>query len=184
MALMSAWAGGSLWPSQYLPKWATWLPELGFALAFGAAWYPIAQGWDIDVVSGYVVKGEPYLLYIPFEYIFCTLVSLWSYIWMQTATAPGLHWGKGGYNPDRTSTLKPFVDFISPWHPSTVEYCRLYMGVKGFLITLPVGGFLGFVLWPLGYETGNRMNNHTVSELAAGAGAGLSILIFTAVVYG
>jgi hypothetical protein len=35
MAILSAWSGGSLWPSQYLPPKLTMLPELVFAVPFG-----------------------------------------------------------------------------------------------------------------------------------------------------
>jgi hypothetical protein len=107
---------------------------------------------------------------------------------MQSATAPGIHWGKGGYNPNRTSTLKPFVDFINTlsirkwrigphYDPSTVEYCRLYMGVKGFLIGLPVGGLPLAILWPLGYELGHRSGREDLIEFLAGSGAGIAISI-------
>lgn len=153
MAVLSAWSGGSLWPSRYLPKKLTWLPEAAFACCFGYALHPIIG---------------PYAL----------IAIAWSYIWMQSATAPGLHWGDGSYNPDRTSTLKPLVDWLSPWHPSTVEYCRVYMAVKGFLIGLPVGGIPLAILWPLGYELGR--GNNTARELLSGFGAGLSIVIFIA----
>ena len=99
---------------------------------------------------------------------------------MQTGHANALPWGKGGHNPDRENTLSPVVkeiaDLFKIEHFST-NYARLFMSIKGFLITLPVGG-TGFLFWPLGYEIGHRLKNHTVSEMAAGAGAGVSIVIF------
>jgi hypothetical protein len=156
MAFTSAWSGGSLWPSQYLPKWATWFPEALFALGFVYALYPVIGYWSV-------------------------LAGIWSYIWMQSATAPGLHWGDGNYNPERTSTLKPLADWIAGLfkiHPSTKQYCWIYMGLKGFLIGLPVGGIVTAFLWPLGYEIGHRAGKHAVSEMLAGAGAGIAIVIF------
>lgn len=153
MAVLSAWSGGSLWPSQYLPPKLTWLPEAAFAVCIGYALYPI--------IGLYVL-----------------IAIAWSYAWQQSSPAPALFWGDlNHYNPDKKSTLKPLVDFISPWHPSTVAYCRLYIGIKGLLLTLPIGG-LGIITHPIGYEIGNRMKNHTVSELLSGAGVGLNIWLF------
>ena len=157
--------------AQYLPSKLTWVPEVFFAIPFGLPiallLYPII-GWYAAIPA--------------------VLCFVWSYMWMQSATAPGLHWGRGGYNPNRTSTLKPFVDWLNTltfrkwkigphYDPSTAAYCRLYMGVKGFLIGLPVGGLPLAILWPLGYEIGDRVRSHTVSETTAGIGAGVAILI-------
>lgn len=156
MGVLSAWSGGSLWPAQYLPKRLTWLPEAVFALGFGYAVFPLI---------GY----------------YAVIAIIWSYAWMQSATGPGLHWGDSGYRPDRTSTLKPFVDWINrafKFDPSTANYCRLYMSVKGFLIGLPVGGLPLLVGWPLGYEIGYRLGSNTIREFAAGCFAGLSIYLF------
>lgn len=158
MAITSGYAGGSLPGSKVFDRInATWLPEALFALGMMGATFPAFGPW-------------------------CVLAGLWCYGWQQSATSLGLHWGKGGYNPSRTSTLKPFVDWIAGklgYDPSTVQYCRLFMGVRGFLITLPVGG-LGAIFYPLGYEIGNRVNNHAVSECLSGAGAGISIMAFWA----
>lgn len=149
MAVLSAWSGGSLWPSQYLPPKLTWLPEAAFAICIGYALYPIIGLYALVAIA-------------------------WSYAWQQSSPAPALHWGDlNHYNPGKESTLKPFVDAISPWHPSTVAYCRLYIGIKGFLTTLPVGG-LGAIGYPIAYG----FKNHTVRELLAGASAGLSIYLF------
>lgn len=149
MGILSAWSGGSLWPSQYLHPKLTWIPEAAFALVFGAA-YAAINPW----------------LTMP--------VSLWCYAWQQSSPAPALHWGDlNHYNPDKKSTLKPFVDAISPWHPSTRNYCRLYVGVKGILTTLPVGG-LGAIGYPIAYG----LKNHTAREFFAGCSAGLSIYLF------
>lgn len=156
MALCAAWAGGSLWPSQYLDKIkATFLPEVLFALAFVCPWYPIIGWWSL-------------------------LVGVWSYGWMQAATANGLHWGKGAYKPSRDTSFSPIVNWLSDLFNldrSSTNYCRLYMGIKGLLITLPVGG-AGLLLWPLGYDIGERLGSNTYRELLSGAGAGISIVLF------
>lgn len=165
-AITARQSGGGLGANR-LPDWLTWLPELAFAVAFALPWLTILSGW--------------WLLCLP-------AIVAWSFLWMQTATAPALHWGKGGYNPNRTSTLKPFVDRLAGWlrlAPDGVGYCRLYMAVKGFLIGLPVGGLPLAVLWPLGYELGNRwrspswLGHNGLTELLSGFGAGLAILLFT-----
>lgn len=177
--IMARMAGGGL-GAHHLDKFKiTWLPELIFSIPFGVAF-------------GYATT----LLNIP-EYSSIGLGILgmaWTYIWMQSATAPGIHWGKGAYNPNRTSTLKPFVDFLNTmsirkwkigprYDPSTAAYCRLYMGVKGFLIGLPVGGFPLAILWPLSYEIGNRFNSHALAEFLSGIGAGIAIAIFVGVLF-
>lgn len=115
------------------------------------------------------------------------LATVWSFLWMQTATAPGLHWGNGSYNPYRTSRLKPVVDAINSRtlkaDPSSELYCWLYMGTKGFLIGLPVGGVVFGVLWAAGYWLGDKLSEKgyvssdtgdALKELFAGAGAGVS----------
>lgn len=157
MAMTSAWAGGSLWPSQYLPKWLTWLPEALFT--FGLI-----------------------LPLVPIFHWYAIIPAIWSYMWLQSGHANALNHGKNA-NPDRENTLSPLVKWmagkagIELYSPN---YSRLFFAVKGLLITAPIGG-LGFFLWPLGYELGTRLNSHLLSELSAGAGVGVNILIFEAV---
>jgi len=156
LGILSAWSGGSLYPSQYLPKKLTWLPEAGFALVSAAPYLWLPGYW--------------WLTYFP--------VAVWIYAWQQSSPAPSLHWGDlNHYNPDKKSTLKPFVDWLNNlgpnYHPSTVNYCRLYIAIKGLLITLPVGG-IGLIGYPIAYG----FKNHTFREMGAGASAGLSVYIF------
>lgn len=176
MTITCRMAGGGF-GAHILPHRLTWLPEALFSLPFGMIWFDLT--WQ-GVAAGLFAWA-------------------WVYAWMQSATAPGLHWGDGNYDPNRTSTLKPFVDWLNNltirkwkigphYDPSTAAYCRLYMAVKGFLISLPVGGIVLMVLWPLSYEIGYRFRGkvsfdpHAVSELCAGASAALSILIFNAII--
>lgn len=166
MAVTSRQSGGGL-GAKYLPKNLTFIPEVLFAVPFG-----VTLSLCLSIYSPWV--------YIPLGCI----AAAWSYVWMQSATAPGLHWGDGNYNSDRTSTLKPFVDFLNRYvkaDPSTSQYCWLYMAVKGFLIGLPVGGLPLMVLWPLGYHIGYKLRGYIsrdfLTEFLAGAGAGISILV-------
>lgn len=173
MAILAAEAGGSLWVAHYLNKKGatgddgrdlggvmpfdlTWLPEFFFSLGFVYALWPLVGWWS--------------LIALP-----------WCYIWMQTGHANALPWGRGGHDPDRTNTLSPIVKWLCDAFNIKyygVNFARLFMAVKGFLITLPVGGFSGFIFWPLGYEIGNRIGKHVYAELFSGAGAGISILLF------
>lgn len=152
MMICAGYAGGSLPYADKLDKEVTvfgrkinftWVPELLLVIPLG-----FLVPWYLSVFA-----------------------IAWSYLWMQSATAPALHWGKGGYNPDRTSTLKPFVDWLNAKtfkaNPSTVQYCRLYMFIKWFLICLPTGFLapVGAVGAVLAYEGGARFKwPHGVTE--------------------
>lgn len=98
---------------------------------------------------------------------------------MQTGHANALPWGDlSAVNPDRENTLSPLIKFLARRFAITnytVNYARLFMAVKGFLIGLPVGGIITAIYWPLGYEIGNACNSHRMSEFVAGAGAGVSV---------
>ena len=168
---MAAASGGSI-PVGFLDKLRlTWLPEVFFAAGFGYAAYQYG-GWIAAVMA-----------------------TAWSYLWMQTGHGTVLAWGKPQHISEisRVQTLTPFVDALADklginktiGNPEegighSINYCRLLMAVKGFLIGLPVGGILLAVLWPLAYEIGVRVKNHTVSELLSGTFAGISISIFMA----
>lgn len=151
-AITSGWSGGSL-PGHKLFGRLDFMPEVLFSLAFVVPWYSVIG-------------------------IYSLLIAPWCYIWMQTGHANALPWGSGGHNPDRENTLSPVVKTISDKlgiEYYSINYARLFMAVKGFLLTLPAFGF-GIILWPLGYEIGHRAGHHVVSEVLSGAGAGLSIV--------
>lgn len=166
MGILSAWAGGSLYGHQWFGP-VDFGPELLFALVIAVVVAPLWIG--LLGIYGYGAAGA---------------VGLWSYIWMQTGHANALPWGDGNHNPDRENTLSPLVKKLSdklgiPYFSK--NYARLFMAIKGFIMTLPIGG-LGLILWPLGYEIGHRVKNHAVSEFVAGAGVGLNLAIFAMII--
>lgn len=173
MATTSRMSGGGLGASILpartdggkMPFNMTWLPEVFFALAFGVALANVTPIWCGALAAG------------------------WSYIWMQTGHGAVLHWGNlDEHDPTRKQTLSPVVDWIAQRigivSDTDVNYCRLFMAVKGFLIGLPVGGIVLAILWPLGYEIGARLRGkvsfdpHAAAELVSGAGAGVAIVVF------
>ena len=82
-------------------------------------------------------------------------------------------------NTERDSTLKPVIDWVAArfgYKLGDEGYAWVAAGIKGLLITLPVGG-MGVVLWPLAYELGSHFD-HWVSELTSGFGAGLNAYLF------
>lgn len=154
MAVMAAWAGGSLWGHQFIPRYVA---EVFFGLPFAIVTYPII-GW------------------------FCLLVWVWSTLWFNTGHHAMLSWGRSQESdPTRRNTLTPFINWLAELLEikfATIWYARLFAAVKGFLITLPVGG-AGVFLYPLGYEIGDNFNrNNTIRELLAGAFCGLCVLVF------
>lgn len=171
MAVMSSLAGGSFPYSNLLDKVKlAWLPEVFFALGVAlAATMPFFAPWWL---SGSVF-----------------MVSLvWSYLWMQTGHADALDWDYDD-GKQRDNTLTPVVMFFANLLgvPRNSEgYAWLFMAVKGFLITLPIGG-LGIILWPLAYEIGSHARGrvsfdpHRVTELTAGGLVGLNCVLYLGV---
>lgn len=161
MAVTARMSGGGI-GAQYLDRFKiTWLPEVFFALPFGFALSQVVGPWG-------------------------WLAAVWSYLWMQTGHGTVLQWGRDPVQAfGRIQTLTPVVDWLAKrlgLQLGKIGYCRLFMAVKGFLIGLPVGGLPLAILWPLAYEIGVRAKKHEVSELLSGAFAGVSIIIFTALI--
>lgn len=200
MAILSAYSGGSLPGSQYLNKKGdknpdgsdkggvlpfngTWIPELLFAVPFGVLSYKILIACGV---------------WLPASILGGVAITARCYLWMQTGIGYVLGWGEPRpitADPNRHQTLTPVVDWLAAklgitktigdaQNSPTINYCRLFMAVKGFLIGLPAGGVVLAVLWPLGYEIGARsrgrlgdLKSHMLTELTAGAGAGISIVV-------
>jgi len=171
MGLMSRLSG-----SGFGSKWnVSFVPEILFALPFGLA-------------AGYAAS-----LVFNFWAVLVVFIGswLWSYLFMQSATWMFLRWTEHS-NPNRTrsSTLNPIINWIAArfgYKLGDEGYSWVAAGLKGFLIGLPVGGLPLAILWPLGYEIGSHargrveklgIDPHTVSEIAAGVGAGISIVLF------
>ena len=171
MAITSRMAGGGFYANRL---WKP-LPELLFSIPFG---------WCGAEIARHFTDSNPV------QIVAYITAFVWSYLWMQTGHGTVLPWGGKLQESDRgrTQFLTPAVTrlakllrievFQDDNHSRTLNYCRLFMAVKGFLIALPVGGVVLAVLWPLAYEIGTRMRNHALSELIAGAGAGVAISLF------
>ncbi len=169
--LMSRLAG-----SGFGAKWnAPYLPEILFSAPFGLA-------------LAHVVA--PFLGFWP-SFIIGALAIAWSYAFMQSGTWMFLRWeSHDNPNTKRGATLKPIIDFIAGklgYNLGDEGYSWVAASVKGFLIGLPVGGLPLAVLWPLGYEIGSHAEGrvekygiepHAVSEVAAGLGGAISIVLF------
>lgn len=171
MATLSRLSG-----SGFGKQWGvSWLPELLFSFVIG-----ISCAWGVDSLFAFI----PAIIAL----IIGTAIS---YAGKQAATWGALRWEKHEPNAERTATIKPVVDWIAKrfgWKIGDEGYSWIWMGVKGFIIGLPIGGLPLAILYPLGYEIGSHAKGrvsfdpHAVSEIAAGAGAGLAIVIFIEVV--
>ena len=153
MSITSRMSGGGL-GAKYLWKC---LPEILFAIPFVCFIYNTTGSLLLSVLAG-----------------------LWSFFWMETGHGTVLQWGDNPRDAqgERKQFLTPFVNYLSKKIGLEIGgrgYCRLFMAVKGFLIGLPVGGLLLAILWPLAYEIGHKLKLHYLSELLAGAGAGMAI---------
>lgn len=148
-------------------RWGvSWLPEALFALVIG-----LVCGTVFGPVAG-------------------ALGSVWSYAFMQSGTWPILPWDKEGVrDPNRSATLRPVSDWIADKLDVEFDseaYAWIYAALKGFLITLPIGG-LGLIFWPLGYELGSHVKGRVnldptaVAEFSTGVGAGIAALTFLGV---
>lgn len=140
---------------------------LTFAL-FGTLGLLAGKGWKgqiPELALGLLVASVSTLLWHPvldgfLEHLFVFENALAvSYGGVQAATFSYLKWKKHKANMERTFTLQPVVDFIA----SKLGYIRGDEGyswisafVKGFIITLPLGGLLGGTAFMLGHEIGSH----------------------------
>lgn len=183
MAITARMSGGGL-GAKYLNKKGDQSGVMPFDLTF----FP-----EVMFAAGFAAAVGQFSVWASF------IVLAWCYIWMQTGHGIVLPWGEKlpEHDRNRTQTLSPVVDFLADilgiqktqadGYSRTLNYCRLFMAVKGFLIGLPVGGFITALGWPLAYEIGARLRpvtrySHNIAELATGIVAGLSIVAFLLVV--
>lgn len=107
------------------------------------------------------------------------IVTAWSAAWMQTGHARAYHMGFGKLNPKREPhTLDVVMDRL-PFAPGSKAYCWVFMGLKGFLIGLPLGfvpALLFAVAWPMSYHISFRyLSDSWLAEYLSGAFAGLLV---------
>ena len=175
--LFICWQGllGRLAGNGFGSKWGiAFLPELLHSLPYGVA-------------LGYILN------YHEVGFLYCLLATALgaaiSYGGMQSATWMFLRWeSHDDPNTERTSTLKPIIDFIAgrfDYKLGDEAYAWIAAGVKGFIIGLPVGGFLTAIAWSLGYEVGSHakgrvgkfgLDPHMFSEFLASAFGAITII--------
>lgn len=155
-----------------MPFNLSWVPELLFALPFGI------------VIATLAAKG------FLWTSLLIVLATIWSYLWMETGHGVVLHFGD---NPEeskgsRKHTLSPFVDALAKKMNIEIGsklYCYMFFALKGFLISLPIGGIFLAITWPIGYYTsrllikcGVKYDTHAIGECICGFFAGLAIVLF------
>lgn len=166
MAVLARMAGGGFgatWLDKYSAKF---VPALLFSLPFG-------------FMSAYFAP--------PFPIIAFMIGALISYLGMQAATGPALHWGKNPTVVSEPRKITPLVNYLANKFGFSIgskNYCRLWMAVKGFIIGLPVGALPLMILWPLAYEIGNDFKpiignekGQVLAEVLSGTFAAFSILL-------
>ncbi len=161
-----------------------WMAFLSRAAGGGwpAPWLKDKTGWDGEPELFFGMTFAVIILQITGQFWLACIVTLWSYAWMETGHGDVLQWGDGTRG---SSSRHPLCFVVDPaakllgFKPYDINYCRLFMSVKGFLIGLPVGGLPLAILWPLSYEIGHRVRKPDgLDEMLAGASAGISILLF------
>jgi hypothetical protein len=155
MGITAGWAGGSIYGHRWFGCY-DFLPEILFSLPVIFALFPFFGWWSI-------------------------LAGGWTYIFFQSGTWPILPWWKEGVrSKTRKATLKPIADFIADQFNVSFDseaYAWIYAAMRGFFITLPVGG-LGAFTSPLAREIGSHQSHHGITEVLEGAGFGLCVALF------
>ena len=105
-----------------------------------------------------------------------------AYAGKQSATWAYLKW-QGHDDPDteRTSTLKPFNDFVAGlfgYRLGDEGYSWVWAATKGLIMTLPIGG-TGLIFHPLGHEIGShalgRLPRPNMWKELFGGGIGIGV---------
>jgi len=156
-------------------KWGvSWLPEALLCIPYGAA-----LGYALAHHIG------------PWVYIAAPIGWAVSYAGMQSATWHFLRWETHtDPNLTRNASIKPLVDWIAArfgYSLGQEGYAWIAAMVKGFIIGMPVGGFITAIGWALGYEIGSHakgrverygIDPHLVSEFMSSALGAIGILVF------
>jgi len=161
----------------------------GFGQKWGVSWLPealmcVPYGVALGSALGYALwPDKPYLGILLAFAGFAV-----SYAGMQSATWHFLRWETHtDPNTERTATIKPLVDFIAArfgYSLGQEGYAWIAAMVKGFIIGLPVGGFITAIGWAVGYEIGShahgrvKFDPHAVSEFMSSALGAIGILVF------
>lgn len=169
----------------------------GIARLAGMGWGKKAPEWLHSAAYGGALGCALYFL--GFATWLCgataAIGTLVSYAGMQSATWMFLRWEThADPNTGRTSTLKGIIDKIAALFGYSLGqegYAWVAAMVKGFIIGLPVGGFLTAIAWACGYEAGSHakgrvekygIDPHGVSEFLSGAFGAASIVVFLNVI--
>jgi len=170
MPILYALAGGSF-PYSFLldrkdkggimPVSLTWLPEALLSISLA---YVAVTAWSVPAWAGLLFGG-------------------WFYGWIQAGHKDMLDWDYDD-GENRDNTLSPIGLFIAGKFGidrNSEAYAWLFAALKGFIITLPIGG-LGIVTLPLAHEIGSHARGrvyfdpHLVVELLGGLGFALCSL--------
>ena len=138
-----------------------WLWDLLFALIIGSAFFVSSNNFVMSV-----------------------LAVIWSFLWKRTGHADAL--SDNVEHPNRDNSLTPYVLKIASWFKwerNSPQYDHLFWAVKGFLMTLPIGG-TGAIALPLGFYVGrkSKWRPDICGELLQGFLIGVGVLIFLLVV--
>lgn len=176
MGYWSAESGASLpWSKKWqdTKDWFSEVPEAIFAITIAC----------VAIVGWYGILGAS-ALYVILGWLAFIVVA---YLGQQSATWAYLTW-EGHSNPDtdRTSTLKPFNDWLAElfgYRLGDEGYSWVWAATKGFIITAPVG-FTGAITFPLGHEIGSHAGGRLPGdpsmwkEITSGMAIGVSLVVF------
>lgn len=162
-----------------MPYNLSWIPEVLFGLGLGLPVTMVLKQHELWLFMAALVGAG---------------CSAWSYGWMETGHRNAYSFLFKNFNPWKPHTLDPVVQKICRQLGVKVwskQYCWVFMGVKGFLIGLPIFpfGLLLTVIWPAWYAFGAKqeelgrpllpkMAGTEIAEYGTAGSAGLLAIIF------
>lgn len=195
MAWLGAESGGSFpWSRKWQKEMGldlSQVPEIIAAVLLTLITLEAYENFGLDLSQIITVGFSHYHLGLSLGVILFIVCGFVTYAGIQSATWMFLRWDDGDKDPntERSSTTKPFVDWLAEkiggWKLGDEGYSWTAAGVKGFIASLPFGG-LGCILFPLSYEGGSHakgrtekyFNPHIVSEALSFIGLGIAALLF------